>query len=76
MKKALPVGIEFYKQLIEKPYYYVDKTLIIKEFLDGGRKGKPQFLMGFPLLHIHHYAAFFLIACDPIFENLLAAFSA
>ena len=36
MKKALPVGIEFYKQLIEKPYYYVDKTLIIKELLDGG----------------------------------------
>ena len=34
MKKALPVGIEFYKQLIEKPYYYVDKTALIKELLE------------------------------------------
>ena len=35
-KKRIPIGIEFYKQFIEKDYYYVDKTLIIKELLDKG----------------------------------------
>ncbi len=34
MKKPLPVGIEFYKTLIDNPYYYVDKTWMIKELLD------------------------------------------
>ena len=36
MKKPLPIGIEFYKQLVDRPYYYVDKTLIIKKLLDDG----------------------------------------
>lgn len=36
LKKRLPVGIEFYKDMIDKSYYYVDKTLIIKDLLDGG----------------------------------------
>ena len=35
-KKRIPIGIEFYKQFIEKDYYYVDKTLIIKDLLDQG----------------------------------------
>ena len=35
-KKRIPIGIEFYKQMIEKDYYYVDKTLIIKKLLDQG----------------------------------------
>ncbi len=33
-KKNLPVGIEFYKKIIDEAYYYVDKTLMIKELLD------------------------------------------
>lgn len=33
-KKNLPVGIEFYKKIIDEGYYYVDKTLMIKELLD------------------------------------------
>lgn len=38
MKKPLPIGIENFKELIDKSYYYVDKTLMIKEILD--KKGK------------------------------------
>ncbi len=34
--KRIPVGVEFYKQMIEKEYYYVDKTLLIKDLLDKG----------------------------------------
>lgn len=33
-KKNLPVGIEFYKKIIDEDYYYVDKTLVIKELID------------------------------------------
>ncbi|MCM1106507.1 MAG: ATP-binding protein [Blautia sp.] len=36
MTKPLPVGIEFYKTMIEKGYYYVDKTLMIRDILDSG----------------------------------------
>lgn len=35
-KKRIPIGIEFYKQMIEKNYYYIDKTLLIKDILDKG----------------------------------------
>lgn len=38
MQKAVAIGIENYKEMIDKPYYYVDKTLIIKELLDRGGK--------------------------------------
>lgn len=38
MNRPLPVGIEDFKELILKKYYYVDKTLLIKELLD--KKGK------------------------------------
>lgn len=38
MKKALPVGIENYEDMITSGYYYVDKTMFIKELLD--LKGK------------------------------------
>lgn len=37
-KKALPVGVENFKDMMESNYYYVDKTLFIKELLD--LKGK------------------------------------
>lgn len=35
IEKSVPIGIEFYKQMIDKNYYYVDKTMIIKELLDN-----------------------------------------
>jgi len=38
MKKALPVGVENFADIVKSDYYYVDKTLFIKELLD--RKGK------------------------------------
>ncbi|MDR1812718.1 MAG: AAA family ATPase, partial [Candidatus Fibromonas sp.] len=34
----LPIGISFFDEMIEKGYYYVDKTLFIKDILD--RKAK------------------------------------
>lgn len=34
MKKALPVGVDNFEKLISHNYYYVDKTLFIKELLD------------------------------------------
>ncbi len=33
--KRLPIGISDFKRLIEEKYYYVDKTLLIKEFLEN-----------------------------------------
>ena len=38
LKKPLAIGIENYKEIIEKSYYYVDKTLMIKDILDKGGK--------------------------------------
>lgn len=38
MKKALPVGVENFKDMVRSGYYYVDKTMFIKELLD--LKGK------------------------------------
>lgn len=37
-KKRIPIGIEFYKEIIEKNYYYADKTLLVKELLEQGGK--------------------------------------
>lgn len=37
-KRPLAVGIENYKEIVEKSYYYVDKTLLIRELLDNGGK--------------------------------------
>ncbi|MCI9077564.1 MAG: AAA family ATPase [Lachnospiraceae bacterium] len=31
--KPIPMGIEFYKEMIEKGYYYVDKTLLVRDLL-------------------------------------------
>lgn len=33
IKKAMPVGIEFYKEIIDNDYYYIDKTLLIRDLL-------------------------------------------
>ena len=38
MKKALPVGVENFEDMVKSGYYYVDKTMFIKELLD--LKGK------------------------------------
>ncbi|MGH7454791.1 MAG: AAA family ATPase [bacterium] len=34
--QKLPVGLSDFKQVIEKNYYYVDKSLLIKELMDQG----------------------------------------
>ena len=34
VKKPLLIGVDDFKKLIDKNYYYVDKTLLIKELLD------------------------------------------
>ncbi len=34
--KKLPIGISDFKKIIEDDYYYVDKTLFIKEIIDSG----------------------------------------
>lgn len=34
MKKPLPIGVDSFRDMIAKGYYYVDKTLMIKEILD------------------------------------------
>lgn len=33
-KRNFPIGIKFFKKVIDEAYYYVDKTLMIKELLD------------------------------------------
>ena len=38
MFKPLPIGVEFFEEFKRNDYYYVDKTLFIKELLD--KKGK------------------------------------
>ncbi|MBQ7564236.1 MAG: AAA family ATPase, partial [Lachnospiraceae bacterium] len=38
MFKPLPVGIEFFEEFSRKGYYYVDKTLFIKDLLDNTGK--------------------------------------
>lgn len=37
-RRLLAIGIENYKELVDKSYYYVDKTMLIKELLDNGGK--------------------------------------
>ena len=38
MAKAIPIGYEDFREIIEKDLYYVDKTLMIKELIDGAGK--------------------------------------
>lgn len=33
IRKAIPIGIESYKEIIDKDYYYIDKTLLIRDLL-------------------------------------------
>lgn len=37
-RKRIGIGIENYKEIIDKNYYYIDKTLLIKALLDKGGK--------------------------------------
>lgn len=34
--RPIPIGVEFYKKMIDGGYYYIDKTLLIKDILDQG----------------------------------------
>ncbi len=36
--KPIPIGVEDFKEIINKEYYFVDKTLMIKDLLDNGSK--------------------------------------
>ena len=36
--KPIPIGVEFYKEIISKGYYYIDKTLLIRDILSHGSK--------------------------------------
>ena len=38
MQKPLPIGVEFFEKIRNNDYYYVDKTLFIKELID--KKGE------------------------------------
>jgi len=38
MKKSIQIGISDFKELIEENNYFVDKSLLIKEFLENGAK--------------------------------------
>jgi len=38
LKKRIPIGIEDYREMIENDYYYIDKTLLIKEVWDSRSK--------------------------------------
>ncbi|MDY4412787.1 MAG: AAA family ATPase, partial [Ruminococcus sp.] len=33
--KPIPIGVENFRDIIDKGYYYVDKTLFIKDILDN-----------------------------------------
>ena len=34
-RKPLPIGVEDFKRLVDNEYYFVDKTLMIKELLEN-----------------------------------------
>ena len=36
--KPMAIGVEDYREIIRKAYYYIDKTLLVKELLDKGGK--------------------------------------
>lgn len=35
--KPFPIGVDNFKEMIQEGYYYVDKTLLIKELLKIGK---------------------------------------
>ena len=38
MKRPLPIGYEDFREIIDKDFYYVDKTLMLKRLLDQPAK--------------------------------------
>ena len=36
--KKLPLGLEDFEKLITRGYYYIDKTMFLKELIDEGQK--------------------------------------
>lgn len=36
--KPVPIGIEDFKEIIDKEYYFIDKTMLIRDILDNGSK--------------------------------------
>ena len=34
MKKPLPVGVDNFGKIVKENYYYIDKTMLVKELLD------------------------------------------
>ena len=38
LKKKIPMGIEDYREIIKENFYYIDKTLLIKELLNNKAK--------------------------------------
>ena len=46
--KPFPIGVDNFKEMIQEGYYYVDKTLLIKELLKIGKlteEEKERFLV-------------------------------
>jgi hypothetical protein len=37
-KKRIPIGVDSFREIIEDNYYYVDKTMLIHDFLNTGSK--------------------------------------
>ena len=72
-KKKLPVGVEFFDELIRENFYYVDKTGMIAELLnDWGKVNlftRPR-RFG-KSLNMRMLQAFFEVGCDTaLFEGL------
>ncbi|MDE5765377.1 MAG: AAA family ATPase [Ruminococcus sp.] len=36
--RSIPIGVEDFKEIVDKNYYFVDKTLLIKDILDSSSK--------------------------------------
>ena len=54
-RKKLPIGIQTFAKIREDDYYYVDKTLLIKEFLDQYIIGQEEAKMVFGVAVHNHY---------------------
>ncbi len=78
MKKALPIGVDDFKEIVTRNYYYVDKSLFIKEVLDNQAKATliPRPRRFGKTLNISMLKYFFEKAENPhiqLFDNLAIA---